>query len=257
MTRIHPSLKIVMLIFLNVAAWVMEAPIPLSILTLSILVSFKAAKVPLRRIVNFLRFILLIVQAVLISYLLGSKIPGNIIYFRFPWGTYISDATLLYALTMILRFLAMLFASTLILATMTERDITYGFVHLHLPYALSFVISLAFRTMGVFIDDFIKVRDAMTLRGVSFHKGRLLDRARNYASLFVPLAVLSIRRMIESSYVVAAKGLSLGGNRTYFHEYRFKPHDVVLLVFLSAMLAAAILLKWTGTFSFPGWPLTR
>ena len=257
MTKLHPSLKLITLIIINLIAWIMEAPVPLLILVSSIILCFKIAMIPVRRIMRFFRFILLIVQAVLISYLLGSKIPGESVYITFPWGTYISETTLLYAFTMILRFLAMLFASTLLLATMTERDIVYGLVYLRLPYSLSFVVSLAFKTMGVFIDDFIKVRDAMTLRGVSFDKGSLLERAKNYASLGVPLAVLSIRRMIESSYVVAMRGLILGGRRTYFHEYKFKIYDLLLLVFLGVLLAITLLLKWTGPLSFPGWPLRR
>lgn len=192
--RLHPLAKLVMLVAVNVVALVIEAPIGFLVAIALILVGFKVAGIPIARLARFLVLIFLVMQGVMVSYILASRIPGNIVLWRTPWGTYVSDMTLLYAFSMVLRFFTMLVGSTLVLASTRDRDIVYGLTSIGVPYPVCFVLNLAFRTMSVFLDDFFKVRDAMILRGTDFSKGSIVERVRKYVYMGVPLALLTIRK---------------------------------------------------------------
>lgn len=253
--KLHPLLKILLLLIINLEAWIIEAPLFLLVIILALLISYKLLRIPLSRIAKFLVLAIVIVQAIMFSYLLGSTIPGTVIYAKLPWGTYISDMTLLYTFTVILRFLTMLIGSTLILAVMRDIDIIYGLKSLKIPFSFAFMISLAFRMSSIFLNDFFKIRDAMILRGTNFSSGNVIDKARNYSKLAVPLMVLGVRRMVELSYILEIKGLGLRKRRTFLYDFPLKPYDKFLIIFLITLLTISIIGKFFWKiFTFPGWP---
>jgi len=253
--KLHPVLKILLLIVINIEAWIIESPLILLIVLTVMILSFKPLKVPLSRIARFLLFAVMIVQAIAFSYLLGSTIPGNIVLLKLPWGTYVSDMTLLYAFTMILRFLTMLVGSTLILAVMRDVDITYGLISMKVPFSIAFTISLAFRMASIFLEDYFKVRDSMALRGTNFSSGSIFEKANKYSRLAVPLMVLGVRRMMELTYILEAKGLGLRKKRTYLYQFPLKASEKLAIVVLTSLMCLSIVAKVSSRLlSFPGWP---
>jgi len=245
-----------LLVAFNLIALILESPVPLVVLALAILLTFKFAKVPFQDVRKFAIVVLIASQAVLLSYLLGSAIRGSVVYVRFPWGTFISDMTLLFAFTMIMRYTCMLLGSTLILSTTNDRDITYGLATMRVPHAVTFVLTLAFRSTTIFIEDYQKVRDAMILRGASFNRGTIFERTRKLGHIFVSLIVIALRRVIETAYAIEAKGISVPAKRTYLHRYPTGMTEIGgtgLLAF--AVIAAWLGRYWFQVFSFPGWPL--
>ena len=254
--NVHPAIKVVALFSINIIAWILESPFFLLLFFIILISSYKIFSISTGRIRRFIIFTVLIAQAVTISYLLGSKIPGEFVYISFPWGTYISEMTLLYASTMILRFTCMLIGSTLILAVIRDVDIVYGLLTFRIPYVIAFMFNLALRFSSVFLDDFSKIRDAMILRGANIDSGGLLRRARYYTLMGIPLTVLALRRMNELSYILEIKGLSVGEERSYFYEFRVDSKTFITIAFLIGMPIIILLLRvFTNIVSFPGWPL--
>ena len=251
---LHPLPKVALLLAINLVALIIEAPIPFILLIAFIAIGFKLLRVPLIGIKKFVIVVIIASQAVLISYLLGSSIPGKHVYIIYPWGTYVSEMTLLYAATMIMRYTTMLLGSTLILVTTSDRDIVYGAAALKLPYTLSLMMSLAFRTATIFAEDFMKVRDAMILRGASFHEGPPLERAKKYANVFTSMIVIALRRLMDVAYAVQAKGFGAAPKRTYYREYRLRISDAVITALLIASVLSVYFLKYSvGILAFPGW----
>lgn len=254
LVRLHPLPKVALLLSINLVALLMEAPIPFICLITLLALGFRLLRVPLIGLKKFVIVVIIASQAVLISYLLGSSIPGKNIYYTYPWGTYISEMTLLYAATMIMRYTTMLLGSTLILATTSDRDIVYGAAALKLPYTLGLMMSLAFRTATIFAEDFMKVRDAMILRGASFHEGPLLERAKKYANVFTSMIVIALRRLMEVAYAVQAKGFGASPKRAYYREYKLKISDIALTLILVATIPSVYFLRYyVGLLAFPGW----
>ncbi len=252
----HPAVKLLALLTINLVAWLLEAPIPLLILLALLISSYVLLRVPLSRIRRFLLYALLVSQAVVVSYALGSRIPGHVVYAVLPWGAYISDMTLLYMATMIMRFASMLVGSTLLLSAMRDVDVIYGLLSFKVPYTAAFAFNLAFRFSSLFLDDYKMIRDAMILRGAKLDEGGILQRARNYSRMGIPLTVIALRRMNELSYVLEIKGLGFKGRRTHLHEFRWSARDIcAVLLLLGSLAAVAALRLATDLLSFPGWPL--
>jgi len=252
----HPLPKITLLLAINLVALIVESPVPFILLIALIAIAFIVGKVPVAGFGKFVVVVLIASQAVLISYVLGSAIPGQYVYIRYPWGTYVSEMTLLYAGTMVMRYASMLLGSTLILATTSDRDIIYGFTTLRVPFAIGLALTLAFRTTTIFMEDFVKVRDAMILRGANFFGGSIIARTKRYAHVFTSLIVIALRRVMETTYAIEAKGFSLAKKRTYLHRYDTGARDIGLTACLILSVVAVYLLRYQiGVLAFPGWPL--
>ncbi|MEM3407231.1 MAG: energy-coupling factor transporter transmembrane component T [Nitrososphaerota archaeon] len=251
--KIHPVVKVSLLLTINIIAWLIEDPIILFLLFLVIVFSYKIFRVPLYGLKKFLLSTIIILQAIIISYVFGSKIPGKNIYLIFPWGTHVSEMTIVYIIAMSFRFTSMLLGSTLMLGTMRDRDIIYGVTCLHFPYSLAFIINLSFRNMGIFIEDYSRVRDAMVLRGGKLSKGSFLERIKNYIYLATPLAILAVRRIIEISYAVEAKGFGINKKRSYYHDYYINLKNLILTILILSLIPLTFIGKtYFKIFVFPG-----
>jgi len=254
--KLHPSVKLISLLVINLVAWILEAPIPLLLMLLLILAAYVFGRVSLRRLGRFVAFAIVVAQAIVVSYLLGSSIPGRVVLLRLPWGTYVSDMTLLYIAAMMLRFANMLLGSTLVLSVTRDTDIIYGLVSLKVPFLAAFAFNLALRFSSLFLEDSRMVRDAMMLRGATLDKGNPITRARLYSKMGIPLTVIALRRMAELTYVLEIKGLGARRRRTYLHEFEWRAGDAAALAILLAALAAALSARAaTRLVAFPGWPL--
>jgi energy-coupling factor transporter transmembrane protein EcfT len=255
-SKMHPLPKITLLLAINLVALIVESPVAFVLLIGLIASAFILGKVPIQGASKFAIAIAVASQAVLISYLLGSAIPGKFVYIRYPWGTYVSEMTLLYAVTMVMRYASMLLGSTLVLATTSDRDIIYAFATLRVPFAIGLALTLAFRTTTIFMEDFVKVRDAMILRGAAFFEGSIVTRTKRYAHIFTSLVVIALRRVMETTYAIEAKGFSLAKKRTYLHRYDIRARDIGLAASFVLSVVAAYLLRYrVGVLAFPGWPL--
>ncbi len=255
LTRAHPVVKVLSLVALNVLAWLIEAPVPLAIYLSGLLLAAALARAPLRRLKGYLPYLLLVAQAVVLSYALGSRIPGAVVYATLPWGCYVSDRTLLYMASVMLRISCMLVGSTLVFLSLRDTDVVYGLRGLGVPFSAAFSLNLALRFSALFLDDYARVRDAMLLKGVRLDAGGPLERARLLSRAAVPLMVIAIRRMQDLSFALELKGFPPRGRRTYVHEFRWSWADTAAAAALVATTVGVAVAKLLSPLlSFPGWP---
>lgn len=253
--RAHPAVKVVSLVVLNVIPWIIEAPVPLAVFLASLLLAAVLLKAPLGKLKSYLPYLLLVAQAVVLSYLLGSKIPGNAVFIELPWGCYVTDRTLLYMASVMLRISCMLVGSTLVFLSLRDVDVVYGLKSLGVPFAAAFAFNLALRFSGLFLDDYARVRDAMLLKGAKLDAGNPLERAKLLTRTAVPLMVIAVRRMQELSFALELKGFPPKGKRTYIHQFRWSCADIAALLALIAATAGVAVAKTVSPlFNFPGWP---
>lgn len=254
-TRAHPVIKVLSLVTFNLLAWFIEAPAPLALYLAGLLLAAALLKAPLAQLKNYLPYILLVAQAVVLSYVLGSRIPGSVVYVTLPWGCYVTDRTLLYMASVMLRISCMLVGSTLVFLSLRDTDVVYGLVGLGIPFTAAFSFNLALRFSSLFLDDYAKVRDAMLLKGAKLDVGGPLERARLLSRSAVPLMVIAIRRMQDLSFALELKGFPPRGRRTYLYRFRWSWADIVALaVLVSALVIVASAKLLSPVLSFPGWP---
>jgi len=252
--KLHPSVKVLALISLNLTAWVIEAIVPLLALLACLLLLYPLLRAPLRSLSRALPYMLLVAQAVTLSYLLGSRVPGSRVYLALPWGAFVTERTLMLMASVVLRIACMVLASTLVFLSLRDVDVVYGFRGLGIPFAAAFTVNLSMRFATLFIEDYARIRDAMLLKGARLDSGGILERARLISMMGIPLMVLALRRMHDLSYVLEARGFPPRGRRTYIYEFRWSPADRAAAAALLALPALSAALRALGVFSFPGWP---
>jgi energy-coupling factor transporter transmembrane protein EcfT len=255
LVRAHPAVKIVSLVVLNIIPWIIEAPAPLAFFLASLLLAASLMKAPLSKLRNYLPYLLLVAQAVVLSYVLGSRIPGNVVFIEFPWGCYVTDKTLLYMGSVVLRISSMLVGSTLVFLSLRDTDVVYGLKSLGVPFSAAFAFNLALRFSALFLDDYARVRDAMLLKGAKLDAGNPLERAKLLSRTAVPLMVIAVRRMQDLSFALELKGFPPSGRRTFLYQFQWSRFDAAAFALLTVATAGVVIAKIVSPLlSFPGWP---
>jgi len=245
--KLHPLTKLVIVFVINlISFFVMDFYGTLCLLAL-ILILLAIGKVPLSLAKSFVMALLGIIQLIMISYLLFTQIPGNIIYFEayvvlLRWHIYVSDATLLNAFTMDIRLVTLFLTTTFFLATTRDRDLIYGLRKLHIPYAGCLMFSLMFRSMSLFVDDYYIIREAMMSKALDFGKGSIAKRLRRYVFLIIPLMILMVKRTEEIAYAIEARGIPIRGRkRAVYHDFPLTAIDYAVCgVFVSFFLGIVV-----------------
>lgn len=214
------------------------------------------AGVPLSILKKYLAVIVSMSAFIVLAFSLFTYIPGKTLYEAtlwrvraekgvFEWRIAITDAGLSYATAFILRIFAMVLSATLLLASVTDRDLVWGLFSLKMPFGVCVAASLFFRGIHLFIHDFYTIREAMEARGVDFRRTPLAKRFMLYANALIPLLSLMITRSYEVSTALESRGIAPGSrSASGYYSYRMRRDDYV------AVAAAACL---TLAFAVWGW----
>ena len=79
-----------------------------------------------------------------------------------------------------------------------------------MPYKLGFTMTLAFRLVPVFLDAAVTVVQAQRCRGFNFDEGNLVQRARRYVPVIVPVFMGALRRADGMAMALEARGFQSG-----------------------------------------------
>lgn len=253
--KIHPITKMVIIIVLNlVILWAKDIYSTIFLFIISIMLVL-ISRSPLSAIKRFLYTVTGIILLLSLTYIFLTQHPGNIVLFEkkllllstsggeWVWHILISDKTVIDAFSMALRLLTLFFAMAFFMVTTNDRDIIYGLRKLKMPYAASLTISLIFRAISLFIDDFFVIRDAMKSKGADFEKGNIFKRIKNYIYMMIPLFISIVRKSEEISMAIESRGIPIRKRgRTTYHILPFKNYDWLLIgIFLFIFIMSLIL----------------
>jgi energy-coupling factor transport system permease protein len=170
----------------------------------------------------------------------------------FRWGwIHITNGSVQLVVVSMLRFVVLLFLTSLLTNTTTLTGLTHGveamlrpFARLGLPaHELSLVATVALRFVPLLAEQLEIILKAQASRGASIaHQGRLrfVTTARQVAVLIVPLFVDAFRRAEDLILAMQARCYVGGRGRSSYVRLRFTQADYVAyaagLLFAAAML---------------------
>ncbi|MFN8453506.1 MAG: energy-coupling factor transporter transmembrane component T [Anaerolineae bacterium] len=158
-----------------------------------------------------------------------------------PYDFIVSDQNLLIAVTKVLGYAAMVFATLLLVMTTRDIELTAALRQLHTPYLVRFFLSIVFRTLSLSLLDFETIRQAQIARGIGMRRLNLLTTLQNMAYMSVPLVATMLRRSTEIGDALQARGFSLAKPAQEFLEiHPFRAIDAIVLSLL-ILLAVAVL----------------
>lgn len=152
------------------------------------------------------------------------------------WGWLrISMVGLLRAITIAVRLMLLIFATSLLTLTTSPMQLTDGLENLMKPlgrigfpvHEMSMMISIAIRFIPTLIDETDRIMKAQTARGAEFDRGNILVRAKNMVPLLVPLFVNAFKRADELAIAMEARCYHGGEGRTRMRTPHMGRIDVI------------------------------
>ncbi len=93
-----------------------------------------------------------------------------------------------------------------------------GLARLGVPYRARFAITLSFRLAPLFIDSYLTVVDAESLRGLDFGRGRIIDRLKRYAPVVIPVFMGALAQGQQHGDGARGAGLRDESSSQQFHR---------------------------------------
>jgi energy-coupling factor transport system permease protein len=172
-------------------------------------------------------------------------------YFHWGW-IHISNGSVQLVIVSALRFIELLFLTSLLTNTTTLTDLTHGMENMLRPFSrigvpsheLSLVATIALRFVPLLAEQLEIIMKAQASRGADIaHKGKLqfVTTTRQVAALIVPLFIDALRRAEDLILAMQARCYVGGHGRSSLVRLKFAKVDYVIyalsLIFSVAMLA--------------------
>lgn len=250
LTELHPTLKLLLLIFTSITLFLLTNPFTFFIVFLFIfLISLTAHYNPLKTIrqLKFLLFFFLI-----LPFFHSALFPGAPIFRIFSIN--FSLEGFIFGLAVVMRLLILFTAFTLFSITTNPKKLTQSMTQnrFNIIKKAGFLISFVFNLIPTIFRDIDKIKDAQTSRGADFNQRNLsfLRKIRNsrrlfqdYLSLIIPLLVVSLSRAEKQAIAIECRGFNLT-NRTFLHELKIRGKDMtVFMIYLLLILFTLVLDK--------------
>lgn len=171
------------------------------------------------------------------------------VLWQWGWIT-ISKEGLWQALFILLRFILIIFMSTLLTLTTQPLSIADGLESLltplkkvHFPvHEMALILSIALRFVPTLMEETEKIMNAQRARGVDFGVGNIKDQVLAIVPLLIPLFISSIKRAEELAIAMTARGYQSGEGRTRYRVIAYQPIDIYAgLCFIGLMIVVILL----------------
>lgn len=163
----------------------------------------------------------------------------------------VTDMGILKGIIISLRFLGVIAASGLFIATTGPAELAYALMRSGIPYRYGFMLVLMLRFIPVIEMEMGTVRDAQAARGLEVDQGGVKSLIKSIRYTFVPLIVSNISRV--DCLVVSMEGRAFGymPRRTFLRMKKLTFADMSIIVASIAITAFLFLDRWGGWVPLP------
>ena len=255
LVKIHPITKLALVFILSIISFILPNIFDILVLLLFNILLIIISKIPIFS-KGFRKVIIIFLLAnisIFIAYSFFSRISGNVVLFeriiviiedRWIWHILITDQTLILAANISLRAITMFFLMLFLFVAISDRDLIHGLRSIKIPFSACLMLSMTFRGLSMFQQEYSIVKEAMMTRGVAFEKVSIPKKIKNFISIFIALIILMFKRTEEMSASIEARGIPVKSKeRTLYHKYPLKKKDILILTLLFTFLIYSIYLR--------------
>jgi len=175
--------------------------------------------------------------------------PGRVIYSFSIFK--VTEEGLYLALYIAVRLTLLSFFTFVLTATTSNIELTDGFESVISPLKvfripteeIALMISIAMRFVPVLFEETDRIMKAQMSRGVLFNKGNLIQRAKSFLPLLLPLLLNAFNRADELAIAMEARGFVIGKKRTKYRETRIKKIDLFFIFLFVSVMIISIMVK--------------
>jgi energy-coupling factor transport system permease protein len=175
--------------------------------------------------------------------------PGKMIY---RWYFLkVTEEGLRLAVYISIRLILLSFFTFVLTSTTSGIELTEGFESVISPLKffkfpaeeISLMISISLRFVPVLFEEANRIMKAQMSRGAEFNKGSLVNRAKSFLPLLLPLLLNALNRADKLAVAMEARGYVIGKKRTKYREMRLQKADFFAIVISIVVMAIAIFVK--------------
>ncbi len=155
------------------------------------------------------------------------------------------------ALLIFMRFLLIIFFSTLLTLTTTPLSLSDAVESLLKPFTrfkvpaheIGLMLSLSLRFVPTLMDDTTRIMNAQRARGVDFGEGSLIQKVKSIIPILIPLFASSFKRADALAIAMEARGYRGGDGRTKYRMLKWGIKDNMTMLVMLCMGAVLFFLK--------------
>ncbi len=242
--KLDPRVKILLVFFIVVSLFFVQ-----TITGYLILFSFSIFLVLLSKngfssVMRSLRPILILLVFTALFQLFFT--PGNVI---FRWHFLkITEEGLRLSVYISIRLILLSFFTFVLTSTTSGIELTDGFEAIISPLRVfrfpaeevSLMISISLRFVPVLFEEADRIMKAQMSRGAEFNRGSLIERARSFLPLLLPLLLNALARADRLAVAMESRGFVIGKKRTKYREMKLKKGDYLAILFTVAVFVIAM-----------------
>ncbi len=239
--KMNPSMKII-LIFLFIILLFCVNTVPGYITaTVFVAIMVMMCKIPFRFIARGIKPMLYIFlfTAIFNLFLTSGTTAVSFSVFGFNFG--ITYEGIRASITMIIRLLYLVIASSILTLTTSPLQLTDGIESILKPLAkikvpaheIAMMMSIALRFIPTLSEEMDKIMKAQMARGADFESGNIIKRAKALIPILVPLFISAFRRADELAVAMESRCYHGGEGRTKMKQTKITKRDyIAMLIFL-------------------------
>jgi energy-coupling factor transport system permease protein len=165
---------------------------------------------------------------------------------------YITWEGIILAVRLAVRLALIIISGSLLTFTTTPILLTDGIEKLLSPFRrigvpaheLAMMMSIALRFIPTLLEETGKIMKAQAARGADFDTGNLIQRAKSYVPVLVPLFVSAFRRADELATAMEARCYRGGKGRTRLRSLEFTSADAKIVLVTFVFFTGLLLLEY-------------
>lgn len=217
---------------------------------------FQLSKIPLHYGLSGIKpaipFIIILAIMQLLFY--GEIANGGTIYLKYGFVT-ISSESIRLVLVSAMRFVEVIFLSSVLTLSTSTTELTHGMERLLGPlekvkfpvHAFALIITIAIRFVPTFAMEMEKMMKAQASRGADFGTGewwRIVQRTKDMFPIIIPLFNVALARAEDLILAMEARCYTPGASRTRYTHYTAQGKDYFALVFSVVISAIMLGIPW-------------
>lgn len=164
--------------------------------------------------------------------------PGKVI---FQWHfVKITEEGLNLAFYISLRLVILSILTFLLTSTTSTVELAEAFKKIISPLKyikfpsdeIALMISIALQFVPILFEEADRIMKAQTSRGVDFNRGSIIQRAKSFFPIVLPLLLNAFDRADQLAMAMESRGFVIGAKRTSYYERRLKRIDFVSMIFV-------------------------
>lgn len=246
--RADPRTKIVMTLLFMVMLFIVNSPWALIASFVFLAAVFLISGIPFKYAIKGMKPVLYIIIFTMVLNMFFTD--GNVLLRLGP--AKITEEGLVLALVVSMRVFMLIASASVMTYTTTPITLTDGIEKLMNPlkkikfpvHEMAMMMTIALRFIPTLIDETDKIMKAQAARGADIGSGNLLQRAKSFIPVLIPLFVSSFRRADDLAIAMEARCYRGSKGRTSMRILKFTGNDVAILSVFCIICAGILFIHY-------------